>query len=70
MRSDSRLFLQDPEKYKRDAVAAGTPPDIVDKAIRWHGTTLVQPVQTAGVFAPPNADRPERSDRYRLPGRP
>jgi class 3 adenylate cyclase len=46
MRSDSRLFLQDPEKYQRDAVAAGTPPDIVAEALRWHGTTLVQPVQT------------------------
>jgi class 3 adenylate cyclase len=46
MRSDSRLFLQDPKKYERDAVAAGTPPDIVAKAIRWHGTTLVQPVET------------------------
>ena len=46
MRSDSRLFLQDPERYKRDAVAAGTPEDIVDKAMRWHGTTLVQPVET------------------------
>ncbi len=46
MRSDSRLFLQDPAKYQRDAVAAGTPPDIVAKAVRWHGTTLVQPVET------------------------
>ncbi|HXS85905.1 MAG TPA: adenylate/guanylate cyclase domain-containing protein [Mycobacterium sp.] len=46
MRSDSRLFLQDPEKYQRDAVAAGTPADIVATALRWHGTTLVQPVQT------------------------
>lgn len=46
MRSDSRLFLQDPAKYQRDAVAAGTPADIVAKAIRWHGTTLVQPVET------------------------
>jgi class 3 adenylate cyclase len=51
MRSDSRLFLQDPEKYKHDAVAAGTPPDTVEKAIRWHGTTLVQPVQTAAFHA-------------------
>jgi class 3 adenylate cyclase len=46
MRSDSRLFLQDPKKYQRDTVAAGTPPDIVAKAMRWHGTTLVQPVET------------------------
>jgi class 3 adenylate cyclase len=51
MRSDSRLFLQDPEKYKHDAVAAGTPPDIAEKAIRWHGTTLVQPVETAAFHA-------------------
>jgi class 3 adenylate cyclase len=51
MRSDSRLFLQDPEKYRREAEAAGTPTDIVDEAIRWHGTTLVQPVETAAVRA-------------------
>ncbi len=47
MRSDSRLFLEDPKKYQRGAEAAGIPPDIVDQAIRWHGTTLVQPVETA-----------------------
>jgi class 3 adenylate cyclase len=51
MRSDSRLFLQDPEKYQHDAVAAGTPPDIVAKALRWHGTTLVQPVETEAFHA-------------------
>jgi class 3 adenylate cyclase len=51
MRSDSRMFLEDPEKYKREAEAAGTPPDIVDQAIRWHGTTLVQPVDTTAVRA-------------------
>jgi class 3 adenylate cyclase len=51
MRSDSRLFLEDPEKYQRGAEAAGTPPDIVEKAIRWHGTTLVQPVATEAVRA-------------------
>lgn len=51
MRSDSRLFLEDPQRYKREAVAAGTRPDTVDKAIRWGGTTLVQPVATAAVAA-------------------
>jgi class 3 adenylate cyclase len=51
MRSDSRLFVEDPKKYQQDAEAAGTPPDVVDKAIRWHGTTLVQPVETAAVRA-------------------
>ena len=67
MRSDSRLFLEDPEKYQREAVAAGTPPDIVEKAIRLHGTTLVQPVETAA-----RSRRPAGTDRngcrYRLPG--
>jgi class 3 adenylate cyclase len=51
MRSDSRLFLQDPAAYKREAIDAGTPPDVVDKAIRLGGTTLVQPVATVGLRA-------------------
>jgi class 3 adenylate cyclase len=51
MRSDSRLFLEDPKEYRRDAIAAGTPPDVVDRAIRLGGTTLVQPVPTAGLRA-------------------
>src|SRR3954452_10653337 len=46
MRSNSRLFIEDPEAYKRDVIAAGTPPDAADSAIRQHGTTLVQPVAT------------------------
>lgn len=44
MRSDSRLFVQDPEKYRSRVIDAGTPPDIPDLAIRQGGTTLVQPV--------------------------
>ena len=51
MRSDSREFLEDPEQYRRDAIAAGTPPDVVERAIRLGGTTLVQPVATAGLKA-------------------
>jgi class 3 adenylate cyclase len=46
MRSDSRLFLENPEAYKRDVVEAGTPPDVAQESIRQHGTTLVQPVAT------------------------
>jgi class 3 adenylate cyclase len=46
MRSDSRLFLEDPEAFKRDVVDAGTPPDVAQESIRQHGTTLVQPVRT------------------------
>ena len=44
MRSDSRLFIEDPEQYRTDVINAGTPPDIPDIAIRQGGTTLVQPV--------------------------
>ena len=44
MRSDSRLFLEDPQKYRQAVIDAGTPPDIPDIAIRQGGTTLVQPV--------------------------
>ncbi|MCV7049973.1 adenylate/guanylate cyclase domain-containing protein [Mycobacterium heidelbergense] len=51
MRSDSRLFVEDPKEYRREAINAGTPPDVVEKAIRLGGTTLVQPVATAGLRA-------------------
>jgi class 3 adenylate cyclase len=43
MRSDSRMFLEDPQRYKREVVAAGTPAATADLAIRLGGTTLVQP---------------------------
>ena len=51
MRSDSRQFIEDPQGYRRDAIAAGTPPDVVDRAIRLGTTVLVQPVGTAGLLA-------------------
>jgi class 3 adenylate cyclase len=51
MRSDSRLFVEDPKAYRRESIDAGTPPDVVDRAIRLGGTTLVQPVATAGLRA-------------------
>lgn len=51
MRSDSRVFLEDPQRYRREALAAGVRREIVDTAIRWGGTTLVQPVATAAVRA-------------------
>ncbi|WP_212757733.1 adenylate/guanylate cyclase domain-containing protein [Mycobacterium sp. DBP42] len=46
MRSDSRLFLEDPQAYLREAVAAGTPAEVAERAIQQGGTTLVQPVAT------------------------
>ncbi|MDP7733819.1 adenylate/guanylate cyclase domain-containing protein [Mycobacterium paragordonae] len=51
MRSDSRLFLEDPKEYRREVIAAGTAPDVADRAIRLGGTTLVQPVRSAGLKA-------------------
>ena len=51
MRSDSRLFLEDPQEYRREAIAAGTAPDVADEAIRLGGTTLVQPVPSSGLRA-------------------
>lgn len=46
MRSVSRLFVENRDKYKTDVIEAGTPPDIADSAIRQGGTTLVQPVNS------------------------
>jgi len=51
MRSDSRLFLQDPDAYKAAVVKAGTPPDVADRAIRQGTTVLVQPVGTKATEA-------------------
>jgi len=51
MRSDSRLFLEDPAEYRVEAVADGTPPDVAERAIRLGGTILVQPVPSAGLSA-------------------
>ncbi len=49
MRSDSRLFLENKDEYKKEVVAAGTPPDVAERAIRVDGTTLVQPMGGQGV---------------------
>ncbi|QLL05878.1 adenylate/guanylate cyclase domain-containing protein [Mycobacterium vicinigordonae] len=51
MRSDSRLFLEDPQEYRRLAIEAGTAPSVADRAIQLGGTTLVQPVTSAGLRA-------------------
>ncbi len=51
MRSDSRLFLEDPQEYRREAVAAGTAVATVDKALQLGTTTLVQPVGAPGLHA-------------------
>jgi class 3 adenylate cyclase len=44
MRSDSRLFLEDQEAFKKEVIAAGTPPDVAEESLRQHGNTLVQPI--------------------------
>jgi class 3 adenylate cyclase len=51
MRSDSRLLAENPQAYRREAIASGTPPDVVSRAIHLGSTILVQPVNTAGLRA-------------------
>lgn len=51
MRSDSRMFLEDRDAYRRDVIAAGTPPEVADKAIEQGTTVLVQPVGTTATQA-------------------
>ena len=51
MRSDSRLFLQDPQAYKADVIKAGTPPAVAERAITQGTTVLVQPVGTKATEA-------------------
>ena len=51
MRSDSRLFLEDRDAYRRDVIAAGTTPEVADTAIKQGTTVLVQPVGTKAIEA-------------------
>ena len=51
MRSNSRLFLENPAQYQREVVSAGTAPDVAAEAVRLGGTTLVQPIGTDAVHA-------------------
>ncbi len=51
MRSDSRLFLQDPQAYRTDVISAGTSPSVADRAIKQGTTVLVQPVGTRATEA-------------------
>src|SRR5262249_3629906 len=43
MRSDSRLFLENPEKFERDVIDAGTPPAVAAESLPQHRTTPVHP---------------------------
>ena len=51
MRSDSRLFLQDPEAYKKDVIDAGTAPAVAERALQQGTTVLIQPVGTRATQA-------------------
>lgn len=51
MRSDSRLFLEDPEAYKADVIKAGTSPSVAERAIKQGTTVLIQPVGTKATEA-------------------
>lgn len=56
MRSDSRLFLEDRDAYRRDVIAAGTPAEVADQAIRQGTTVLLQPVGTQATDAAQRGD--------------
>ncbi len=47
MRSNSRLFVEDPKRFVAEVVKAGTPPDVAQDSVRQKTTVLVQPVATA-----------------------
>ena len=51
MRSDSRLFLENPEAYKADVIDAGTAPAVAERAIKQGTTVLIQPVGTRATEA-------------------
>jgi class 3 adenylate cyclase len=51
MRSDSRLFLENPSQYKHDVVQAGTSPDIADAAVKLGMTCLIQPITSQATRA-------------------
>lgn len=51
MRSDSRLFLEDPQQYKTDVIAAGTAPQVAERAIKQGTTVMIQPVGTKATEA-------------------
>ncbi len=51
MRSDSRLFLEDPDAYRRAVVKAGTAPEVADRAIEQGTTVLIQPAGTTATEA-------------------
>ncbi|MCX6482668.1 MAG: HAMP domain-containing protein [Mycobacterium sp.] len=56
MRSDSRLFLEDPDAYRKAVIAAGTPAAVADQAIRIGTTVLIQPVGTSASKAAQRGD--------------
>src|SRR3978361_724721 len=51
MRSVSRELIENPEQYQKDAIAAGTPPDVAARAVQVKGSILIQPVRTEAVQA-------------------
>lgn len=49
MRSVSRDLVEDPQAYKENAVANGTPPNVAAEAVATGSTLLLQPVRTDAV---------------------
>ncbi len=49
MRSPSRDLIENPAKYEKEAIAAGTPPEVAHQAVTENDTLLLQPVRTDAV---------------------
>lgn len=49
MRSVSRDLVEDPERFERESIAAGTDPDAAQQAVDTQSTLLLQPVRTDAV---------------------
>lgn len=49
MRTTSRLLVEDPDAYAKQAINGGTPPSIAERVVEVNGTVLLQPVDTFAV---------------------
>ncbi|MGG7508974.1 adenylate/guanylate cyclase domain-containing protein [Plantibacter sp. YIM 135249] len=49
MRSTSRLLIQDPKAYEKQAIAAGTSPELAKRAVAVKGTVQIQPTRSVSV---------------------
>lgn len=57
LRTESRLFLEDPDAYLAEAADVGFGPEVTEKAARFGTTVLIQPVDTEPVSVAQEGDQ-------------